>query len=234
MQSPWATTAYYSPSPLWGNPGWGVLPRTSHPYAPYSSRWSAYDLSGWVDEPWESSVWNDVTDDGKASSESSKNSTPIIQNFYNVPDDSQQRIQSPLKNHLSAESNHRIPEKHADKKRSPLHKKLKEKPCITEFCGLKKPDLNGLWVAQDGELLGINDDRYMWSDGTSRYLNGEIKIQNEYLLTHVDDYDEIIRFKYKLAGDYLLTLRPDGVMREFTRVPVYRHGDEYRYFYPYQ
>ena len=79
-------------------------------------------------------------------------------------------------------------------------------------------------------MLGINGDRYLWTDGYSRYLSGKIKVQNEYLLTSVDDHDELIRFKYKLAGNNLLTLRSDGTMREFIRMPVHRYRDEYRYY----
>lgn len=92
--------------------------------------------------------------------------------------------------------------------------------CVTEFCGLKKPDMNGLWVAENGEMLGINKERYLWSDGRSRYLTGYMKIQNEYLLANVDDNDQLLRFKYKLAGNHLMTLRPDGTIREFIRVPT--------------
>lgn len=94
----------------------------------------------------------------------------------------------------------------------------RQKPCITEFCGLKKPNLNGLWLAQDGEMLGIKNNRYLWSDSGSRYLTGKIKIENEYLLANIDGYDRLMRFKYKLAGNYLLTMQPDGKIREFTRM----------------
>lgn len=251
LQSPWASSAYNPQSPLWGNPSWGVLPRSGYLSSPYSSRWSAYDLSGWVDEPWETSIWNDEAEDD----DTSEPGPPIIQNFYNVPDDErhenrhegwpegrsekrpekQQGKPSPLSKRLHAKRSKKSAHKHNvgnNRKHSPLRKKAKEKPCITEFCGLKKPDLEGLWVAQSGEMLGINDERYLWTDGVSRYLSGDIKVQNEYLLTRADDHDELIRFKYKLAGDNLLTLKPDGTMREFIRVPMYRHGNEYRYFYP--
>lgn len=95
---------------------------------------------------------------------------------------------------------------------------IPQKPCVTEFCGLKKPNLNGLWVAQNGEMLGIKNHRYLWSDSNSRYLTGQIKIQNEYLLANVDDHDKLMRFKYKLAGDHLLTMQPDGTVREFVRM----------------
>ena len=115
-------------------------------------------------------------------------------------------------------------------KPSPLAKKryqqLSQKPCVTEFCGLKKPNLNGLWVSQDGEMLGINNHRYLWSDGSSRYLTGQIKVQNEYLVTSVDDHDKLIRFKYKLAANNLLTMQPDGTIREFKKMS----RSQYQYF----
>jgi hypothetical protein len=97
-------------------------------------------------------------------------------------------------------------------------KQKDDKLCITEHCGLKKPDINGLWVSQDGEMLGIRSDRYLWTDGVSRYLTGRMKVTNEYLLTNVEGYDTIMRFKYKLANDYLLTMQEDGTIREFVRV----------------
>ncbi len=101
------------------------------------------------------------------------------------------------------------------KKRPP---NLNQKPCVTEFCGLKKPNLNGLWVSQDGEVLGINNHRYLWNDGSSRYLTGQMKVHNEYLIANVDDHEKIMRFKYKLAGNHLLTMQPDGTIREFNRM----------------
>ena len=48
---------------------------------------------------------------------------------------------------------------------------------------------------------------------------GEIKLQNEYLLARVEGSEQLMRFKYKLAGDHLLTMQPDGKIREFIRTP---------------
>ena len=116
------------------------------------------------------------------------------------------------------------------KQPSPLAKKSYrkpvQKPCVTEFCGLKKPNINGLWVAESGEMLGVKNKRYLWSDGQSRYLTGQIKIQNEYLVASVDDSNKIMRFKYKLAGNHLLTMQADGTIREFVRTPMNQY---YRY-----
>ena len=102
-----------------------------------------------------------------------------------------------------------------------------EKPFVTDFCGLKKPNLNGLWVAQDGEMLGIKNKRYLWTDGDSRYLTGQLKVQNEYLLANVDGHEKLMRFKYKLSGNHLLTMQPDGKIREFVRTPNNRYDGQY-------
>lgn len=102
-----------------------------------------------------------------------------------------------------------------------------EKPCITDFCGLKKPSLDGLWLTQDGEMMGIKDKRYLWSDGQSRYLQGLLKVQNEYLLASVDGHEKVMRFKYKLAGNHLLTMQPDGTIREFMRQPTNPYTGRY-------
>ncbi len=102
-----------------------------------------------------------------------------------------------------------------------------EQPCVTAFCGLKKPNLNGLWVAQDGEMLGIKNRRYLWTDGDSRYLTGQLKVHNEYLFTNVDGHEKLMRFKYKLSGNHLLTMQPDGKIREFVRTPNNRYDGQY-------
>jgi len=231
LNSPWSQSALNSPSPVWGSPSWGVLPLDS--YTPYASQWSPSELSGWVNEPLETSAWNP---EAETSTQASKPNVPLVQNFnYNVPEKKRQNNQSPLRKLMPVERSHGAPNWQSSakaKKPSPLRKKdkQKQKPCVTDFCGLKKPDLNGLWVAQNGEMLGINNKRYLWSDGDSRYLTGKIKVQNEYLVASVDDHEKLMRFKYKLAGNHLLTLRPDGTMIEFVRMPVNRYRGNYRYY----
>ncbi len=74
LQTPWSSSALNNSnpntaSPIWGTPSWGVLPLDSYapnnysmynPYYPYgsSSPWSTSDLDGWVNETWETSLWN--------------------------------------------------------------------------------------------------------------------------------------------------------------------------------
>ena len=170
------------------------------------------------------------------------NNTPLVQNFnFGLPEnttvDNSTANRSPLaklarppqQDRRPARSSARPPSRPPARppvtqqgNPSPLAKKhppnLNQKPCVTEFCGLKKPNLNGLWVSQDGEVLGISNHRYLWNDGSSRYLTGQIKVHNEYLIANVDDHEKIMRFKYKLAGNHLLTMQPEGTIREFNRM----------------
>jgi hypothetical protein len=88
--------------------------------------------------------------------------------------------------------------------------------------------MNGLWVAQDGEMLGISGEKFLWADSNERYLTGLLKIENEYLLASVEGSDRLLRFKYKIAGDHLLTMQPNGTIREFIRTtPGELYGSYY-------
>lgn len=76
-------------------------------------------------------------------------------------------------------------------------------------------------------MLGIKNKKYLWSDGQSRYLTGRFKVENEYLLASVEGSEKLMRFKYKLAGNHLLTMRPDGTIREFIRRPINPYQGSY-------
>lgn len=257
LQSPWTQSGLNSASPVWGSPSWGVLPLESYTlnnYAPYGSRWqspawSASDLSGWVNEPWETSTWNPKAETSRPPSQSSM-SPP--QN-YHAPDEGRHPAQQQLYNGYQPSPLSKLlpppdyrPDYRPDQQRAQPYRRppdsyseespewpsdieLQQKPCVTDFCGLKKPNLNGLWVAQNGEMLGIKNQKFLWNDGSSRYLTGLMKIQNEYLLASVEGSDRLMQFKYKLAGNHLLTLQPDGVIREFTRMPINQYPYDAQY-----
>ena len=237
--SPWAR--YNNPvnntAAIWGSPDWGVLPVESYAhnyYSPYGSRRSTDDLSGWVNESWETSQWNSKAKSQRPSENRGQTTAPIVQNFsYNVIDPPEEKNarknnQSPLAK--ISPSNSSLKKQGLQRnRRSVLSKTFsKQKPCITDYCGLKKPSLNGLWVAQNGEMLGVKNHRYLWSDSKSRYLTGLIKVQNEYLLANVDGYNQLMRFKYKLAGNRLLAVQPDGQVHDFVRMPVNQYNSLYR------
>jgi len=183
----------------WGQPRWGVLPEGS--YSQNNSSWYGpqgmspimkSDLDGWVNEPWEMSVWNN-NKNKKEVSEQSSNETLVKDNSENQSQSTKQVIN-----------------------KRPA--RLKQKACVTDFCGLEAPSLNGLWISQEGEMFGVKNNNFLWSDGQSRHLTGNLQFKNNYLLVNADGYQQPMYFKYKLDGNYLLTMQPDGRVREFRRV----------------
>lgn len=196
----------------WGDPRWGVLPPES------------YASSGWGDESWQNSPWNSQRQAARTESAYNENdmSTGGSSPRAGVGQPYQPRRQ-PSAKQTSRQSNNL------------LNSELKQKPCVTDSCGLEKPDLNGLWVSEMGEMLGIKDNSYLWSDGDSRYLTGRIKVENEYLLTSIDGSPQLVRFKYKYSGNHLLTSDPNGKIREFMRMSAaqyynFQQGDGQNYY----
>ncbi len=196
----------------WGNPTWGVLPPQS------------YASNGWVDESWENSPWNPQQRQ-TARTENAYNGSSISPSDLLPPAGMGQpyppRMQSSAKQ-IPRQSNNL------------LNSGPKQKPCVTDSCGLKKPDLNGLWVSETGEMLGIKDNSYLWSDGDSRYLTGRMKVENKHLLTSIDGSTRLVRFKYKYSGNHLLTSDPNGKIREFMRMSAaqyynFQQGDGQNY-----
>ncbi len=101
-------------------------------------------------------------------------------------------------------------------------------PCVTEYCGLLPGSanaiarLNGVWVTDSGEMLGIKNRRFLWSDGKSRYLTGNIKVLPDTLVASVDGNKRVMRFGYRLRNNRLLTQDPDGLVRVFSRMSAER------------
>ncbi len=99
-------------------------------------------------------------------------------------------------------------------------------PCVTEYCGLLPGSagaiarLNGAWVTRSGEMLGIKSPRFLWSDGKSRYLTGNIKVLPNTLVASVDGSGRVMRFSYRLENGRLLTQDTSGKMRVFRRMPA--------------
>ena len=108
-----------------------------------------------------------------------------------------------------------------------------DSPCVTEFCGLLRPGtpagvpgvqsayLNGLWVTDSGEMLGIKNNRFLWSDGDSRYLTGTIRAVQDMLVANVDgETGRVMQYRYRIDNNRLMTQDPSGLVRVFNRVPV--------------
>lgn len=202
-QPPWSSTNYShlnSASPVWVSPSWGVLPLES--YASIN-----YPVHGIRDY---SPVWSSADMDGWV------NESWETSSWRAQPEQRARQINVTLQN----------PQKKASSKNNKARYTVPQKPCVTNYCGLKKPDLDGLWVTRNGEMLGIKHHRYLWSDSRSRYLTGQLKIQNEYLVASIDGRQQLLRFKYKLAGNRLLAIQPNGKVRTFTRMRNNRYPEQ--------
>lgn len=112
-------------------------------------------------------------------------------------------------------------------------------PCVTELCGLEKYTqappyshlpvltdspllLDGLWVTDSGEMLGIKAQRFLWSDGNSRYLTGQIQASQDHLLARVDGKEMTMSFQYRVEQNRLMTQDQNGLIRVFNRIPIGR------------
>ena len=79
--------------------------------------------------------------------------------------------------------------------------------------------LDGVWVTQHGEILGVKDGRFLWSDGRTRYLTGTLKRKiNEFALK-VDKSEYVIGYQYMINGNRMQTRDKNGVVRHFVRAP---------------
>lgn len=95
--------------------------------------------------------------------------------------------------------------------------------CYDGYCGggySRRRNLDGLWVAGNGELLGLRDQRFLWSDGNTEYTTGIIERTPRLIRAYIDDSDRQIVYRYKLIGHEMLTIDATGTLRIFRRVPV--------------
>ena len=81
-------------------------------------------------------------------------------------------------------------------------------------------NLDGLWVANNGELLGLRDGRFLWSDGNAAYTTGIVERTPRLIRAYIDDSDKTVIYRYKLVGNEMLTIDASGTLRIFKRIPV--------------
>ncbi len=105
-------------------------------------------------------------------------------------------------------------------------------PCVTEFCGLLPPQreiagttpalaLDGLWQTQSGEMLGIKNNHFLWSNGGSRHLTGTIRALHGSLIANVDGKgNRVMQYRYRIENNRLFTQDSHGRVRVFIRLPV--------------
>ena len=82
-------------------------------------------------------------------------------------------------------------------------------------------NLDGLWVDDNnGEMLGLRDGRFLWTDGSTAYTTGVIERTPVLMRAYIDDSDQKIVYRYKLIGNKMLTIDASGTLRILRHVPI--------------
>lgn len=89
--------------------------------------------------------------------------------------------------------------------------------CKDEPCDFDQSELTGLWVTDEGEMLGIRNEQFLWTDGVDAYVTGLMDISPGYVVANVDESDQQIVYQYQLEGDHLITRDRGGEIRHFWR-----------------
>jgi len=92
--------------------------------------------------------------------------------------------------------------------------------CAGGNCERNKPlRLDGVWVTQHGEILGIKGHQFLWSDGKSQYLTGEFKRRANDFSLKVSQSGYIVSYEYIVDGNHMQTRDNNGIVRSFLRAP---------------
>ena len=97
------------------------------------------------------------------------------------------------------------------------------KPSQTVYSGtISKHDrrLDGLWIGESGEMLGIRGNDFLWYDGKDRYAKGKLVKTPTMMKAKIERSKKMISLHYRLIDNELFTVSKDGKMRIFNRTPL--------------
>jgi hypothetical protein len=80
--------------------------------------------------------------------------------------------------------------------------------------------LNGLWIGDNGEMLGIRGDKFIWYDGNNRYANGILIKTPTTIEARAEGSNKIIRYHYGFLGDELVTMSRKGKIHTYSPMPL--------------
>lgn len=79
--------------------------------------------------------------------------------------------------------------------------------------------LDGIWVGDTGETLGIRGSDFLWHDGKNQYVNGKLSKSPTTIQVMIDGANEVVRYRYKFLRNQLVIMSMDGKVRRFSRKP---------------
>jgi hypothetical protein len=100
-----------------------------------------------------------------------------------------------------------------------------------EYGCVRPRELDGVWLSSTGEILGIQANRLVWSDGQNTYAAGFIERSPGYLYARLNGATTSTPYSYKLAGNQLNLRDIDGSVRRFYRLPGSSWDDQLDYYY---
>lgn len=80
--------------------------------------------------------------------------------------------------------------------------------------------LNGLWIGDDGEMLGIRGNRFLWYDDDNQYTSGQLLKSPSMMKARIEGRRAAVSYHYRLHGNELVIMGRDGKMRTFNRMPL--------------
>jgi len=100
---------------------------------------------------------------------------------------------------------------------------LRPGTCVGGSCLSQRVNsLNGLWMGPDGEMLGVKNDQFLWTNGRDQHMSGLMNVTEDHVVANVDGSNRQISYDYKVQGNELLTKDASGVIRNYRRYPAGR------------
>ena len=80
--------------------------------------------------------------------------------------------------------------------------------------------LNGLWIGDNGAMLGIRGNRFLWYDDDNQYAKGQLVKSPTMMKARIEGSATVVRYHYQLHGNELVIMSRDGKMHTFNRMPL--------------
>ena len=80
--------------------------------------------------------------------------------------------------------------------------------------------LNGLWIGDNGAMLGIRGNRFLWYDDNNQYSKGQLVKSPTMMKARIEGSTTVVRYHYQLHGNELVIMSSDGKMHTFNRMPL--------------
>ena len=222
--SPWAyqrgnpwNSGYGSPwGNQWGNPwnsSWG---------SPWSSQWSNPWNSGWG-SPW-GNTWNYQWMNPWSNTTGYQGGWPYTSGYSVLPLSPAQLLGNDWSKNNTYQSDD-TSQQYRDKDGYKAEKTSwsgRSSGVSYKRSGNTRPNrkLNGLWIGDNGEMLGIRGNRFLWYDDDNQYAKGQLFKSPTMIKARIDGAITDVHYHYRLQGNELVMISRNGKMRTFNRMPL--------------